>query len=110
MLYEILNDVFFISDRIKEIDENYKIYFNSEKNKFEIHNIGQIGDSYCLTVPFQYLDFRTVDLVKKTLSINGEKLLEEIDLNNKKISEINEKINFNKAKDQLFDEIKYSKN
>ena len=42
--------------------------------------------------------------------INGEKLLEEIDLNNKKISEINEKIIFNKAKDQLFDEIKYSKN
>ena len=110
MLYEILNDVFFISDRIKEIDENYKIYFNSEKNKFEIHNIGQIGDSYCLAVPFQYLDLGAIDLVKKTLSINGEKLLEEIDLNNKKISEINEKIIYNKAKDQLFDEIKYSKN
>ena len=110
MLYEISNDVFFISDRIKEIDENYKIYFNSKKNKFEIHNIGQFGGSYCLTVPFQYLDFRTIDLVKKTLSINGEKLLKEIDLNNKKINEINEKIIFNRAKDQLFDEIKYSKN
>ena len=110
MLYEILNDVFFISDRIKEIDENYKIYFNSEKNKFEIHNIGQIGDSYCLTVPFQYLDGRTLEFVRKTLSINGEKIIEEIDRNNKKIEEIKEKIIFNKAKDQLFDEIKYSKN
>ena len=110
MLYEILNDVFFISDRIKEIDENYKIYFNSEKNKFEIHNIGQIGDSYCLTVPFQYLDERTINFVKQTLAINSEKLFDEIDKNNQILKERSEKNILNFAKDKLFDELKYNKN
>ncbi len=110
MLFEILNDVFFINDRLKEIDENYKIYFNSKKNKFEIHNIGQVGDSYCLTVPFQYLDERTINFVKQTLAINSEKLFDEIDKNNQILKERSEKNILNFAKDKLFDELKYNKN
>ena len=110
MLFEISNDVFFINQRIKEIDKNYKIYFNNIKNKFEIHNIGQIGGSYCLTVPFRYLDERTINLVKRTLSINSETLLKEIDENNEKLRLKHEKIILENAKDQLYEEIKYNKN
>lgn len=109
MLIEILNDVFFVGKRLKEIDENYCIFFNDKKNKFEIHNIGQIGGSYCLTVPFQYLDERTVEFVRKTRVENRKKLIEEMDKENEMLQEKNEKKILNEAKDKLFELIKYSK-
>lgn len=109
MFIEILNDVFFIEKRVKEIDKNYRIYFNTKKQKFEIHNVGQVGGSYCLTVPFQHLDERTVDLVLRTRIENRNKLIEEIDKENEKIEKNREKTILNEAKDRLFDQIKYSK-
>ena len=110
MKIEILNDVFFINQRLKEIDSNYKIFYNLDKNKFEIHNIGQIGDSYCLTVPFQYLDSRTIDFVQKTRIHNKDLLLKEIDINNQLLYEKNNKNILQDAKDRLYDQIKYNKN
>lgn len=109
MLIEILDDVFFIEQRIKEIFSGYRIFFNTKKQKFEIHNVGQIGGSYCLTVPFQHLDERTLDLVLKTRIENKVKLIDEIDKENEKIRKNYEKTMLNDAKDRLFDQIKYSK-
>ena len=109
MKIEILNDVLFICQRLKEIDEDYRDFFNCKTQKFEVHNIGQIGDSYCLTVPFQYLDARTIELVNKTKIENREKLIAEIDRENEKLEERNNKRILDEAKDRLLDEIKYSK-
>lgn len=110
MLIEILNDVLFIGNRLREIDSDYRIFYNNKKDKFEVHNIGQVGDSYCLTVPFQYLDGRTVEIVRKTRIENRKKILEEIDKNNEKIEKENQKNILNNAKDQLLELLKYSKN
>ena len=89
MLIEIRNDVYFILDRIKEIDNGYKIFYNLAKKHFEIHNSKQKGDSYCLTVPFKVLDERTVNLVRKSRVENADEIFREIDKqnenNNKKI-------------------------
>lgn len=110
MLIEILNDVLFIGNRLREIDCDYRIFYNNKKNKFEIHNIGQVGDSYCLTVPFQYLDERTVEVVRKTRIENRKKILEEIDKYNEKIEKEKQKEILNNAKDQLLEQLKYSRN
>lgn len=109
MLVEILDDVFFIGNRIREIDKDYRIFFNTKRKKFEIHCIGQIGNSYCLTVPFSCLDARTVELVRKTRIENRERLINEIDLENQKIQEKNQKNILNDANDKLFEQIKFSK-
>ena len=85
MLIEIENDVYFILDRLKEIDKNYQIFFNTKRNVFEVHSIGQIGGSYCLTVPYKILDKRTLDLVNKTKRENSERLFEEMERENKKL-------------------------
>lgn len=109
MLVEILNDLFFIGARLKEIDDDYKIFYNTKKQKFEIHCMGQIGGSYCLTVPYACLDARTIEFVRKTRVENREKLIDEIDRENLKNQEKNQKTILNEAKDKLFEQIKYSK-
>ena len=85
MLIEIKNDVYFILERLKEIDRNYQIFFNTKRRVFEIHSKGQIGGSYCLTVPYKTLDSRTVELVNKTKRENSKKLFEEIEKENRKL-------------------------
>ena len=82
MKIRIFNDVYNISNRLKYIDRNYYVVFNTSKQKFEIHNSNQIGSSYCLTVPFDELDERTLICVLKTQSANIEEILNEIENDN----------------------------
>ena len=82
MKVQIFNDMFNISKRIKNIDRNYYVIFNISKQKFEVHNSSQIGSSYCLTIPYDKLDERTLKLVLKTKSANIEEILEKIENDN----------------------------
>ncbi len=78
MLIEITSDVYDIANRIKYIDRNYYIVYNTERNNFEIHCHGQTDGSYCLTLPYNSLDERSLNYVYKTESKNIDKILEEI--------------------------------
>ena len=51
--------------------------------------------SYCLTFPFDCLDARAVEHARKTRVENEEKIIEEIDRENKRLEKklINEEIN-----------------
>lgn len=89
MLIKINTDNYFITQRIKEIDKHYFIVFNTTSNKFEIHNERQAENTYCVGLPFIELDERTIDFVLKTQASNVEKIIEEIEKNNKKIEEKN---------------------
>lgn len=83
MKIKVDNDVFNISKRIKYIDRDYFILYDTEKHNFEVHNKNQIDTTYCLTLPFKYLDKRTLDYVYQTQSTNIEKILENIENDNK---------------------------
>lgn len=101
MLIEIRNDVYFVLERIKEIDKNYQIFYNTTKKHFEIHNSKQKGDSFSLTVPFNVLDERTVNLVRKTRVENAEKIFEEIDKKNECVNKKNQKELYEKIEKEL---------
>ena len=83
MLIEIKSDVYNISKRIKYIDKDYYVVFNTSKNSFEVHNSAQIGSSYCLTLPFKELDERTINYIFETKSENIERILSKIENDNK---------------------------
>ena len=83
MLTPILSDVLDITVRIKEIDDSYYIVFSQNKKKFELHSSNQILSSYCLTIPFEELDERTLTLAQKTRRVNQDKLFEEMEQQNK---------------------------
>lgn len=80
MRIKIKNDLFDISDRVKEINPNYEIFYDTEKKKFVLMK-GKLVSSI---LPYETLDVRTLDYVYKTRAENGENLLKEIDSYNEK--------------------------
>lgn len=101
--FEIESDCLDITKRIKEVDEDYFVVFNLDKNKFELHNRSQSGNSYCLTFPFETLDERAVTLVLKTRVQNCGTLFEEIKKENEKMEKDNIKKIWNDFKETLYD-------
>lgn len=83
MKIKINHDVYEISKRILDIDRYYYIVYNTLTGNFEIHNSSQLDCSYCLTLPFDTLDERTLKYVRETASANIEKILEKIENDNK---------------------------
>lgn len=109
MKIKIENDVFDISNRIKQIDRGYQIYFNTAKNQFEVHNISQPDNTFCLSVPYPTLDERTLKLTRETNSANIKIILNQIN-NENSIKENNEfRDILNKFNDQLEQVIKENK-
>ena len=84
MKIKIESDVFNIIKRIKEIDENYFIVYNTCSKKFELHNSDNIN-TYCITIPYKNLDARTIELIHRTSVKNFDKIINDIDKNNEKI-------------------------
>lgn len=83
MKIRIESDVYNISKRVKYIDKDYYVVYNTSTGKFEIHNSSQIGSTFCLTLPFKELDERTLEHINETKSENIEKIISKIDHNNK---------------------------
>ena len=86
MLVNITTDVFDILSRLKAIDSNYFIVFNTNKQRYEVHNSGQ-KQTFCLTVPFNKIDARLVPYVRKTRRENADKLIKEMEIHNEKLEQ-----------------------
>ena len=84
MKIKIDSDVFEIAKRIKDIDDGYYIVFDTGKERYELHNINQ-PNTHCLTYPYANLDGRLIDLILYTNIGNIDKIINDIDNNNKNI-------------------------
>ncbi len=85
-MIEILNDLYDIANKIKQINPCYKIFRNEQKHRFEIHSKRGNNLVLELVLPFDKLDYRTVNLVNKTKIENADALFEEIEKTNNKLS------------------------
>ena len=81
MKIKIESDVFDIVKRVKEIDDGYFIVYDTDKLKFELHNYYQFN-TYCLTIPFDDIDDRILELIYLSSVTNIDKIIEDIDKNN----------------------------
>ena len=108
MRIKIDSDVFNITRRIKEIDNSYFVMYNLSSHKYEIHS-SKNKSTYCLTVPYNQLDARTIELIHKTAIRNYDAIMREIDLHNSKIE--SSKIEQEKEKNdyKIRELLKYSK-
>ncbi len=66
MRVRITDDVYFISSRLKEIDETYYVVYDTDRRRYEVRSDGQRGDSLCFVVPYPALDARTVEYARRT--------------------------------------------
>lgn len=80
------SNVFKIPERIKEIDKSYFVIYNTMIDKYEVHSTeNKDGDTYCLTLPYDELDSRSIDYVRKTRVENARIIWEEMKRNNEKL-------------------------
>ena len=89
-LIKIENDIFFLAERLREIDPDYFIALNTKTKNFEVHNSSQPINSFCLLVPKNKLDPSLVEYVRKTRANRQKKLLAEIEAANQKMQKQNE--------------------
>ena len=91
---EIKDDVYYICDRLKEIDESYFVLYSLSKKCYEVHSSNQ-KNSYCFEVPYSVLDERTLIFAHRTASSRRDKLIEEIEKNNEEVykRQIKEQVN-----------------
>lgn len=101
--YILINDDNFdISSRLKEIDKSYYLVYSISRKCYEVHSNEQVQNSYCFTVPFDTLDERTILFALKTRSTNRDKLIEEIEENNRIVEQKNIKKQVNMLKEALY--------
>lgn len=81
MNIQIVEDLFSISDRLKEIDDGYYVIYNTTKCRYEVHN-SQTPKSFCFVVPYKSLDSRTLEIALSTSTNNSKKIFEQIERNN----------------------------
>ena len=86
MLVNITTDVFDILSRLKAIDNNYFIVYNTNKQRYKVHNSGQ-KRTFFLVVPFNKIDARLVPYVRKTRRENADKLIKEMEIHNEKLEQ-----------------------
>ena len=89
-LIKIENDIFFLAERLREIDPDYFIALNTKTKNFEVHNSSQPINTFCLLVPKNKLDPSLVEYVRKTRANRQKKLLAEIETANQKMQKQNE--------------------
>jgi hypothetical protein len=87
----IFDQVSNIPQRLKEIEPEYFVLYNKRTGHFEVHNMLNIGNTYCLTIPYKELDWRAVDLVRMTRVDRMDNIHKVIDRNNQKIKSDAEK-------------------
>ena len=100
-LVKIENDVYFISQRLKDIDSSYELYYNVISGCYEVHSFAQHGSSYCFKVPYNCLDERTLFFAKKTRSENRDEIIKELEQNNQRIYQKNLKEQVDLLKEAL---------
>lgn len=86
MKIHVKSNVFRIPERLKEIDRSYFVMYDTNTGRFEVHSTeNKDGDTYCLTLPFDELDSRTIEHVRKTRVENAKKLWKEMKRNNERL-------------------------
>lgn len=98
-LIKIDNDCFDICKRLKIIDTSYIVFYNLKRMCYEVHSFLQYKSSFCFTVPYSELDERTLDYAVKTRSENRDKIIAEIEENNRRVEKKNLKMQVDALKE-----------
>ncbi len=86
-LVKVVDDLFHIAHRLKDIDERYTLFFNRKLWRFEVY----AGGAMQVALPFDRLDGRTLEYMRKTRIENLSHIVEEIEKENARLDAIKHK-------------------
>ncbi|MCH5151346.1 MAG: hypothetical protein J1F65_01655 [Clostridiales bacterium] len=81
----ITNDLFDIAWRLRQVCDDYRVYYNVEKNRYEVHNSKK--NTLEFVVPYGELDARTVEYARYSRVENADRIFAEIERHNAKLQQ-----------------------
>ncbi len=86
MKVRIKEDLFDISSRLKDVEREYFVLYDTKKKVYEIHNTMQKGNSFCFLVG-RRLDYYAIQKAHKTSIKWLKSTLKNIDNHNNRLEE-----------------------
>ena len=79
----ITDDLFDIARRLVSVNDNYVLYYNVEKGRYEVHD----KQKRCLefVVPFDELDARTVEYARYSKVEHAKQIFAEVERHNERL-------------------------
>ena len=107
-MYEITRDLFCITQRLKQINPAYRVFWNNRAARFEVHTSNNPNaHTFGFIVPYERLDSRTLDYAQRTRKQNADALEAEINAHNAETQASVLKVLY-KAEGQLADMLDYA--
>ncbi len=101
-----INDIFFVSNYLSKINTNYKLFYNTNLERYEVHDL-KSKPSLLITYN-KYPDQNLITKLLQTSKQNMSQLFKEIDIHNNKLNKQYEQNLLDTAKKQMHEIIKYS--
>lgn len=96
-----INDIYFISEKIKFLNQNFELFFNKKTNQFEIHDSSK-NNSFVLSFS-KYPNQNLLEKIEKT-STKNKNIFKEIEEHNELLFEKKNKFLIEECS-EYFDEI-----
>jgi len=106
----VLNNIYDIPVRLKEVNRDFFVMFNTRTQKFEIHDAGQLFTTLACTLPFDELDARTIRYVREFSRERTERIAEEIERYNEELDRKEKAALIDKASYKCREAFDYLKN
>ena len=106
----VLTHAMDIPARLKEVNRDFFVMFNTRKQIFEIHCASQIGDTLACTLPYPELDARTIQYVREFSRERTEHLAEEIERYNAELDRKEQAAMLDKAAYKTKEAFRYLQN
>ncbi len=78
--------VYDIPRRLREYDPSLFVVRNHRRRRFEVHSVDNKGSTFCCDVPYDQLDSRVEEAVKRgNIRVRGPQIFQEIDEYNERL-------------------------
>lgn len=97
-----INDIYYISEQLKNINKNYELFLNINTNKFEVHDTSK-PNSFVVSYN-KYPDQNLILKLIKSLSISSQEIFNQIEKHNHELHE-KQNLKINQIASDYFNEI-----
>ncbi len=97
-----INDIYYISEQLKNINKNYELFLNINTNKFEVHDTSK-PNSFVVSYN-KYPDQNLILKLIKCLSISSQEIFNHIEQHNHELHE-KQNLKINQMASDYFNEI-----
>lgn len=81
----VTNDLFDIAWRLTAVKDSYLLYYNTDSNRYEVHDSARFPNTLQFVVPYDSLDARTVDYARYSRVENAQAIFADVDKHNAKL-------------------------